>query len=57
MRQTQAAFLEDLGATLSHRLARLLSILSLSIVVAIRACQLLGDGAGWNYCGDLSTLC
>ena len=35
-------------------MARLLSTLSMNIMVAVRACQLLGDAAAWNYCGNFS---
>ena len=55
--QAQAEFLVDRGATLSHRLARLPSALSMNIMVSVRACQLLGDVAAWNYCGNFLTLC
>ena len=33
------------------------SILSMNIVAAVRGCQLLGDAAAWNYCGNFLTLC
>ena len=26
----------------------------MNIMVAVRACQLLGDAAAWNYCGNFS---